>query len=228
MNAAAVAGVRRVVLTSSVAVIHMDLYRSPDKVIDEICWSDLNYVKSIPDWYCYGKMLAERTAREMAREKRVDLVIVIPALTIGPLLQSNVNASVVHILKFLNGRNKNYGNAVTGYAHVKDVALAHILVYENPSASGRCLCIEGLLHRAEIAAMLLQMFPGYPIPTRCSDEMNPRVKPYKFSNQRLRDLGFEFTPVREGLYDTVRCLQQRGHLAVLPQPNEDLKIIARL
>jgi cinnamoyl-CoA reductase len=43
------------------------------------------------------------------------------------------------------------------------------------------------------------------------------AKPYKFSNQRLRDLGLEFTSLRESLYETVTCLQKKGHLP-LPVP----------
>jgi cinnamoyl-CoA reductase len=41
------------------------------------------------------------------------------------------------------------------------------------------------------------------------------AKPYKFSNQRLKDLGLIFTPIRESLYDTVVSLQQKGHVPVL-------------
>jgi len=43
------------------------------------------------------------------------------------------------------------------------------------------------------------------------------AKPFKFSNQRLRDLGIEFTPLRKSLYETVVCLQQKGHLPVIQQ-----------
>ena len=50
---------------------------------------------------------------------------------------------------------------------------------------------------------------------RCSDEVNPRKQPYKFSNQKLRDLGLEFRPVSQSLYDTVKNLQEKGHLPVL-------------
>ena len=47
---------------------------------------------------------------------------------------------------------------------------------------------------------------------RFEDDGKPMVKPYKFSNQRLKDLGLEFTPLRESLYETVLSLQQNGHL----------------
>lgn len=46
INAAADAGVRRVVFTSSIGAVYMDPNRSPDAVIDETCWSDLEFCKS--------------------------------------------------------------------------------------------------------------------------------------------------------------------------------------
>jgi cinnamoyl-CoA reductase len=45
--------------------------------------------------------------------------------------------------------------------------------------------------------------------------VNPRKRPYRFSNQKLRDLGLVFRPVSQSLYDTVKNLQEKGHLAVL-------------
>jgi nucleoside-diphosphate-sugar epimerase len=45
INAAADAGVRRVVFTSSYGAVHMDPNRSPDTVVDEACWSDYDYCK---------------------------------------------------------------------------------------------------------------------------------------------------------------------------------------
>ncbi|MED6119476.1 NADPH-cytochrome p450 reductase [Stylosanthes scabra] len=108
-------------------------------------------------------------------------------------------------------------NPVLAYVHVKDVALAHLLVYETPSANGRYICAESSLHRGELVAILAKYFPEYPIPTKCSDEKNPRVKPYIFSNQRLKDLGMEFTPVNLCLYETVKNLQDNGHLPLPPK-----------
>ncbi|KAG7998197.1 hypothetical protein I3843_01G246400 [Carya illinoinensis] len=218
--AAAEAKVRRVVFTSSIGAVYMDPSRGPDVVVDESCWSDLDFCKNTKNWYCYGKAVAEQAAWEVSKEKGVDLVVVNPVLVLGPLLQPSVNASIVHILKYLTGSAKTYANSVQAYVHVRDVALAHILVFEAPSASGRYLCAESVLHRGDVVDILAKFFPEYPIPTKCSDEKNPRAKPYKFSNQKLRDLGLEFTPVKQCLYESVKSLQEKGVLSV-PTRQED-------
>ena len=43
--AAAEARVRRVVFTSSIGAVYMDPNRGPDVVVDESCWSDLDFCK---------------------------------------------------------------------------------------------------------------------------------------------------------------------------------------
>ncbi|CAK9186826.1 unnamed protein product [Ilex paraguariensis] len=222
--AASEAKVRRVVFTSSIGAVYMDPHRHPDQVVDETCWSDLDFCQNTKNWYCYGKAVAEKAAWEVAKEKEVDLVVVNPVLVLGPLLQPTVNASIVHILKYLTGVVKTYANSVQAYVHVRDVALAHILVYETPAASGRYLCAESVLHRGEVVEILSKFFPEYPIPTKCSDETKPRAKAYKFSNLKLKDLGLEFTSVKQCLYDTVRSLQEKGHLPLPTQNDESLRI----
>lgn len=118
------------------------------------------------NWYCYGKAVAEQAAWDEAKERGVDLVVVNPVLVMGPLLQPTLNASIIHVLKYLNGSAKTYANSVQAYVDVKDVALAHILVYETPSASGRYLCAESVLHRGDVVEILAKFFPEYPVPTK--------------------------------------------------------------
>ncbi|KAI3852831.1 hypothetical protein MKX03_028665 [Papaver bracteatum] len=192
IKAAAESSVRRVVFTSSIGAVYMDPNRSPDVVVDEKCWSDLDF--------CTNTM-AEQAAWEVSRDKG------------GPLLQPTVNASIVHIMKYLTGSAETYANSVQAYVHVKDVALAHILAYETPSAEGRYLCAERVLHRGDIVEILSKFFPEYPIPNK--------VQPYKFSNNKLKDLGLEFTLVKQCLYDTVKSLQDKGYLPVPAQTAED-------
>ncbi|KAJ0699408.1 putative cinnamoyl-CoA reductase [Helianthus annuus] len=106
------------------------------------------------NWYCYGKAVAEQAAWDEAKARGVDLVVVNPVLVMGPLLQPTVNASIIHILKYLTGSAKTYANSVQAYVDVRDVALAHILLFETPSASGRYLCAESVLHRGEVVEIL--------------------------------------------------------------------------
>ncbi|KAL9462929.1 hypothetical protein AB3S75_000856 [Citrus x aurantiifolia] len=224
--AAAEAKVRRVVFTSSIGTVYMDPNRSPDIVVDEHCWSDLEYCKNTKNWYCYAKTVAEKAAWEEAKARGLDLVVVNPMLVIGTLLQPTVNASIIHILKYLTGSVKTYANSVQGYVDVRDVALAHILVYETPSASGRYICADSdsIIHRGEVVEILTKFFPEYPIPTKCKDEKSPRAKPYKYSNHKIKDLGLKFTPVRQCLYDSVKSLQEKGHLPIPTQNQSNFNI----
>lgn len=45
ITAAADAGVKRVVFTSSIGTVYMNPYRDPNKPVDDTCWSDLDYCK---------------------------------------------------------------------------------------------------------------------------------------------------------------------------------------
>lgn len=51
-----------------------------------------------------------------------------------------------------------------GFVHVKDVALAHILLYENTSATGRHLCVQAASHYNDLAARIGELYPEYKLP----------------------------------------------------------------
>lgn len=51
-----------------------------------------------------------------------------------------------------------------GYVLVKDVAVVHILVYENKSASGRHLCVEAISHYGDFAAKVAELYPELKVP----------------------------------------------------------------
>ncbi|XP_066328816.1 cinnamoyl-CoA reductase 1-like [Miscanthus floridulus] len=217
INVAADEGARRVVFTSSYGAVHMDPNRSPDTVLDETCWSDYDFCKRTENLYCCAKMMAEITATEEAAARGLQLAVVLPCVTMGPMLQQTLNFSTIHVARYLMGTKRSFPNAVAAYVDVRDVARAHVLAYERPSAYGRYLCIGTVLHRAQLVAMMRDLFPQYPVTAKCEDDGKPLAKPFKFSNQRLRDLGLEFTPLRKSLYETVVCLQQKGHLPVIQQ-----------
>ncbi|KAF7091953.1 hypothetical protein CFC21_094497 [Triticum aestivum] len=212
INAAADAGVRRVVFTSSYGAVHMDPNRSPDTVVTTTTTAN----KPAYNLYCCAKMMAEVAATEEAARRGLELAVVVPATTIGPALQQTLNFSSDHVARFLMGAKPAYQNAVTAYVDVRDVARAHALVYEHPEArSHRYLCVSAVLHRAHFVRLLKDLFPQYPVTAKCEDDGKPRVREYRFSNQKLGDLGLEFTDMRTSLYETVICLQHRGHVPVI-------------
>ncbi|CAO2189013.1 unnamed protein product [Urochloa humidicola] len=214
INAAAdVGSVRRVVFTSSIGAVYMDHRREPNEEVDETCWSDLEYCKNTKNWYCYAKTVAEQAAWELAKQRRLDLVVVNPSLVLGPLLQKSINASTWHVLKYLDGSVQTYADAAQAYVHVRDVADAHARVYEAPAARGRYLCAGRTLHRGEVCRTLAKLFPEYPVPRKCKGAAGEtKNKGCRFSGRRLAELGVVFTPASLGLYETVTSLQDKGLL----------------
>jgi cinnamoyl-CoA reductase len=58
---------------------------------------------------------------------------------------------------------KTFPNVSIGWVGVKDVAMAHILVFESAHAIGRHICSERVLHYADLIAILSKLYPTYPI-----------------------------------------------------------------
>lgn len=57
ISAAAEAKVRRVVFTSSIGAVYMDPNRGPDVVVDESCWSDLEFCKNTKVLYTFNLLI---------------------------------------------------------------------------------------------------------------------------------------------------------------------------
>ncbi|KAK9109322.1 hypothetical protein Sjap_017382 [Stephania japonica] len=94
LKACSKAKVKRVVMVSSVAAVFMKPNLTKDRILDETCWSDTEYCMKndeLEEFYSYAKTQAEIRAFEYAKENRLDLVTVCPALIIGPLLRPAMN-----------------------------------------------------------------------------------------------------------------------------------------
>jgi len=208
LNACAKASsVKRVIVTSPVAaVIFNSRPRSPG-VVDETWFSDAEYCKQTKGWYQLSKTLAEETAWKFAKEKGIDVVTINPAMVIGTLLQPTLNTSCAAILQIMNG-SSTYPNATFGWVSVKDVAKAHILAFEVPSANGRYLLVERVAHLSEIVKILSKLYPGCALPTKCADD-NPFVPTYTVSKEKIEKLGLNYTPIEEALRDTVESLKEK-------------------
>ncbi|XP_016488259.2 cinnamoyl-CoA reductase CAD2-like [Nicotiana tabacum] len=200
--------IRRVVLTSSVAAVAFNgKPRAPEVVVDETWWSDPDFCRESQLWYVLSKTLAEDAAWKFVKEKAIDMVTINPAMVIGSLLQPTLNTSCAAVLQLINGA-ETYPNATLGWVNVKDVALAHILAFENPSANGRYLMVEAVAHYSELVKILREHYPTMKLPEKCVDD-KPFPPKYQVNIERAKQLGVEFTPLAENIKETVESLKEK-------------------
>ncbi|RZB73829.1 Cinnamoyl-CoA reductase 1 isoform B [Glycine soja] len=96
--------VKQVILTSSVAaVLYNGRPRTPEVVVDETWFSDPDFLRENERWYAFAKTSAEDAARKFLSEYDIKLVVINPSMSIGPLLQPELNASSSSILNLING-----------------------------------------------------------------------------------------------------------------------------
>ncbi|PON74274.1 NAD(P)-binding domain containing protein [Parasponia andersonii] len=203
-----VPSLKRVVLTSSIAsVLFNGSPLTPDVVVDETWFSDPVFCEKSELWYMLSKTLAEEAAWKFAKEKGIDLVALNPVYVIGPLLQPTLNFTVEMILNHIN--EARFPNTVYRYVDVRDVALAHIQAFEVSSASGRYCVVGHMVHLSEALNILRQLYPTLSIPEECEDD-KPLVQAYQISNEKVKSLGINFTPLEVTLRDTVESLKEKG------------------
>nr|CAB3466860.1 unnamed protein product [Digitaria exilis] len=165
------ASIRKVVVTSSVAAVAYNRKpKTPEVIVDETWFSDSQILEKNQQWYALSKTLAEEAAWKFSRDNGFEIVRINPAMVIGPLLQPTLNTSAEAILKLITGSSSMYPNLSFGWANVKDVALAHILAYEVPSANGRYCVVERVVHYSEIVNIIRKMYPAIPFPAKCAND----------------------------------------------------------
>lgn len=62
--------------------------------------------------------------------------------------------------------SETYPNMTFAWVHVKDVATAHILSFEVPSAEGRYCLVETVTSYAEIVKILKELYPNASLPEK--------------------------------------------------------------
>ncbi|XP_057954275.1 cinnamoyl-CoA reductase CAD2 [Malania oleifera] len=211
LKAAKELGVRRVVVTSSISAIVPSRSWPPDVVKGEDCWTDVEYCKQNELWYPASKTLAEKAAWEFAKDNGLDVVVLNPGTVMGPILPPAINASMLLLLRLLQGNTEIYEDFFMGSVHVKDVAEAHILLYENSAAAGRHLCVEAIAHFGDFAAKVAELYPEYKVP-RLPKDTQPGLLRAKNASKKLMDLGLQFTPLEQIIKDAVESLKSRGYI----------------
>ncbi|CAK4069828.1 unnamed protein product [Aphanomyces euteiches] len=162
-------GVRRVVLTSSSASVYVHCGTKPaDHVFTEADWSHEDIMEKNENWYYLGKTLAERQAWEFVDslpQPHFDLVTLCPTIVLGPMLQPELNQSSLKVYDYVMGNTAEIPRAIKTVVDIRDVALAHIVAFENPQASGRYLLVGASPTEEQIAAAVRAARPNAPVTT---------------------------------------------------------------
>ncbi|KAM5552178.1 phenylacetaldehyde reductase-like [Rosa sericea] len=204
-----VQSIKRVVITSSMAAVRFNgKPLTADVIIDESWFSDPAFCEKEKLWYMLSKTLAEEAAWKFAKEKGIDIITINPGWVIGPPLQPTLNLTVELVLKLVNGTEK-FPNETYRFVDVRDVANAHILAFENPSASGRYCLVGSVKHCSEVVKMLHEIFPALNLPDKCADD-KPFTPTYQVSKERSQTLGVKYTPLEVSLKDTVESLKDKN------------------
>ncbi|KAJ9166980.1 hypothetical protein P3X46_021669 [Hevea brasiliensis] len=213
LNACSKAGVKKVVVVSSVAAVLLNSNWPKDKVTDEYSWSDLEFCEANKYRYFLAKTAAEKEAWELAKKSNVNIITVCPSLTIGPLLQPTMNSSSLYLLKLLRDGSESENNRIIPYVDVRDAAESLLLVYEKPEAEGRYryICSSCDIRTQDLVDKLKLMYPHYNYPKSFIGE----AMLVKLSSRKLQDLGWKYRPLEETLVDTVRNYEESGALGPL-------------
>lgn len=169
LKAAAEAGVKRVVLTSSLAAVSGGHPVDNARVYNEDDWSIIERCPPYPK----SKTLAERAAWEfvgsLEGDVPMELCVINPGAVLGPVLNRHYSTSGEIVRKLL--AKELPGTAKVGFAwvDVRDVASAHIAAMTTPAAAGQrfCCAIE-FSWIDEVADILARRFgpEGWKVPTR--------------------------------------------------------------
>ena len=162
LKAAKAAGVKRVVMTSSMAAIAYGHGDDRAEVSDETMWSNPDGPDNTP--YTKSKTIAERAAWDYVNGegKGLELVTINPTGIMGPALSPDVSTSLEIPIRLLNGKTPGLPRLGFSFVDVRDVAECHVKAMEIPEAAGeRFLATEGFLWFSEAAAILRKAFPAY-------------------------------------------------------------------
>ncbi len=229
--AAAEAGMKRMVYTSSVATLGLNSDGTP---ANEETPSSL---ATMTGHYKRSKFLAEQAVQKLTNEHKLSLVIVNPSTPIGPCdIRPTPTGRMV--LDTLCGRMPAYVNTGLNVAHVDDIAQGHLLAYTHGKPGERYLLggenmtllqilqtIDDLSGRRtkrinlpanfilplawvmEKTAMITNVEPRATV-----DSVRMAKKKMFFSSEKaIRELGYQYRPAMEALRDAMSWFQDNGY-----------------
>lgn len=222
------AGVKRVVLTSSVAAVRNVAaeVRIDGRAFDERDWTDPDRGDLTP--YARSKTIAELAAWDFMRSQGAEdrLVTVQPGAIVGPLLGSDRSYSLQAIERMLIGRMPGLPRLGFSFVDVRDVAALEVdAMTAADAASQRLIAAGQFLWLSDVAKILRERLgadarkvPRWGVPNmivRLLALFDPEIrsvaselgqkKTYSFENAKRR-VGWSPRPVEETIIDCARSL----------------------
>jgi dihydroflavonol-4-reductase len=223
------AGVRRVVMTSSVAAVRHGRAPSSDAPYDETDWTDPDDLRRTP--YVRSKTIAERAAWDHVRARGAEskLAIVNPGAIIGPVLSDDRSYSLQVIERLLNGIPAIPRLGFV-FVDVRDVADLHIRAMTAPDAGGeRFLSVDRFLWMKDVGRILRERLgpAAAKVPTRVAPDLliramgifDPSVRAIvgdlgqstTYTAEKAKTtLGWEPRAIEDSIADTAHSLLERG------------------
>lgn len=168
-SVADVASVTRVVVTSSIAAVFTDAVeteRATGAGVGEDVWNETASLAYEP--YNYSKTVAEREAWRLAEgQDRWRLVVINPALVIGPALNARPTSESFTIMRQLGGGDLRFGapRLALAVVDVRDIARAQIAAAYAPDAQGRHIVAAAETDLLRLSGLLRPRFGAtHPLP----------------------------------------------------------------
>ena len=229
LRAARAAGVKRFVMTSSVAAIAYGRGRGVHH-FTEADWTDLSQPGLTP--YIQSKAIAERAARDWMAKEGGDLeyVSICPSVVLGPVWSRDHSASVMVVRKLLDGSLGACPDIGFGVVDVRDVADLHVRALTAPGIAGERFIASGRFMKLREVAEVLRAQLGADarkvttrsVPdwlVRVAARFNPLARAvvgelgstrHQSAAHARAVLGWQTRPVEESIVDTARSLLALG------------------
>jgi dihydroflavonol-4-reductase len=161
LRAAKESGVKRVILTSSVAAIYGCDLPAGASAYDETMWTDVEHpVGRVA--YTKSKTLAERAAWNFVKNEapEIALTTINPVLVLGAPLDKNFGSSISLVERILLGKDPMLPDLKFSIVDVQDVAKMHVNSIKIDSSKGeRILAAAGTKSFVDIAKLLKAAYP---------------------------------------------------------------------
>ncbi|MEN9966970.1 MAG: hypothetical protein RL036_203 [Actinomycetota bacterium] len=231
LRAAHEAGVKRVILTSSVAAIYGN-DKPASGEFDETFWTNVNHpVGQVP--YTMSKTLAEKAAWDYISSDapELQLTTINPVLVAGAPLDKHFGSSVSVVERVLIGKDPLLPDLSFSIVDVKDVATMHVKAITTDAAIGeRFIASAGSRTFIQIAKAVKAAFPKRKISTiqapsfviRFLSLFDSEIKAVLptlgkhigvNSSKAQKVLGINFIPVETSLVATSHYLVDNGFVA---------------